>query len=365
VRHFTPSKHTIDAFRSLAIVILFAGIAVATASVIKAATVAVPVEAETGIISANASQTHDVTASGQDSVLFGGADTPLPNPSVTGPITSPTFGGKCLDIENGVASPNSAIRIWPCNGAPAQQWTVAFANDGSSEIHALGLDQCLATRQSGGQTVLFLPLELEPCSNLAKQRWLITRTGTWVLNAGLTTLNNKDICMAIDDLHPVDGSLVGAKSCSVDIGAYLTWSFPSGASYAGIGPAHFKSNTAKCLDLPSGSTAAGIQLQVWDCNDQASQKFTLGHDGTGRVKIVVLGQCVEAKDGGTADGTLVQINTCSGSTAQNWQVDGTTDASFKNMKSGKCIDTESGTVANSALMVIKTCSSSAPGQHFQ
>ncbi|MFG2823957.1 RICIN domain-containing protein [Kitasatospora sp. NPDC048365] len=33
--------------------------------------------------------------------------------------------------------------------------------------------------------------------------------------------------------------------------------------------------SGRCLDIPGGSTADGTQLQIWDCNTNAWQKWTL------------------------------------------------------------------------------------------
>ncbi|MFD0567236.1 RICIN domain-containing protein [Kitasatospora saccharophila] len=33
--------------------------------------------------------------------------------------------------------------------------------------------------------------------------------------------------------------------------------------------------SGRCLDAPSGNTANGTRLQLWDCNGSAAQKFAL------------------------------------------------------------------------------------------
>ncbi|MFF5297534.1 RICIN domain-containing protein [Paractinoplanes globisporus] len=33
--------------------------------------------------------------------------------------------------------------------------------------------------------------------------------------------------------------------------------------------------TGRCIDAPSGATANGTRLQIWDCNGSGAQKFAL------------------------------------------------------------------------------------------
>ncbi|WP_159046339.1 RICIN domain-containing protein, partial [Streptomyces sp. MMG1121] len=33
--------------------------------------------------------------------------------------------------------------------------------------------------------------------------------------------------------------------------------------------------SGRCLDAPSGATANGTRLQIWDCNGADAQKFAL------------------------------------------------------------------------------------------
>ncbi len=33
--------------------------------------------------------------------------------------------------------------------------------------------------------------------------------------------------------------------------------------------------TGRCIDSPSGATANGTRLQIWDCNGSGAQKFAL------------------------------------------------------------------------------------------
>ncbi|MEU4770153.1 ricin-type beta-trefoil lectin domain protein [Actinosynnema sp. NPDC023794] len=71
----------------------------------------------------------------------------------------------------------------------------------------------------------------------------------------------------------------------------------------------------KCLDLPSNS-AAGTQAQIWDCNGGANQKWTHGTDGS--IRHTQTGLCLDANGQGTANGTQVNSWNCNGQTNQKW-----------------------------------------------
>ena len=72
---------------------------------------------------------------------------------------------------------------------------------------------------------------------------------------------------------------------------------------------------SKCLDVRSGGTADGTQIQLYTCNGSTSQTWTR----TGST-LRALGKCLDVSGSGTADGTKIQLWTCNGTGAQNWRV---------------------------------------------
>ncbi|NED85177.1 ricin-type beta-trefoil lectin domain protein, partial [Streptomyces sp. SID11233] len=74
----------------------------------------------------------------------------------------------------------------------------------------------------------------------------------------------------------------------------------------------------KCLDVPSGSTANGAKLQLWDCNGSGAQQWVV----TGAKDIVnpQADKCVDATDNSSANGTRAQLWTCAGTANQKWTV---------------------------------------------
>jgi hypothetical protein len=85
------------------------------------------------------------------------------------------LGGKCLDVQWGVASPGTLVHMWPCHGGPAQRWT--SMPDGT--LRGLG-GFCLAVKHEawpiGDPVRPIHPVHIDTCTGAAGQRWTFTRT---------------------------------------------------------------------------------------------------------------------------------------------------------------------------------------------
>lgn len=101
-----------------------------------------------------------------------------------------------------------------------------------------------------------------------------------------------------------------------------------------------------CLDVPGFSTADGIQIQEYACNNGSNQRWVIVHDtGTspnaGPFTIVSenSGKCLDVRSGNTADGAAVQQYHCQNSPNQQWNL-GVYSGVFTlfNVNSNKCID---------------------------
>ncbi|MBB5801804.1 glucose/arabinose dehydrogenase [Saccharothrix ecbatanensis] len=102
----------------------------------------------------------------------------------------------------------------------------------------------------------------------------------------------------------------------------------------------------KCVDVNGGSSADGAKVQLWTCNGQPHQKWTISGS-----TVRTLGKCLDVNNGSSADGTIVQLWTCNGSGAQNWSVQ--SDGTFRN--GGKCLDALGGSSVDGTQLIIWTC----------
>jgi GH25 family lysozyme M1 (1,4-beta-N-acetylmuramidase) len=131
--------------------------------------------------------------------------------------------------------------------------------------------------------------------------------------------------------------------------ASFTWTISQAADAGATGEVVLL-NGGKCLDDTGSSTANGNRIQIWACNGDAAQKWTVVRDGT----IRVLGKCLDVTGGGTSDGTAVQLWSCiPGDANQRWQAG--TGTELINPHSGKCLDDPYSRTGNGTKLDIWTC----------
>ena len=108
----------------------------------------------------------------------------------------------------------------------------------------------------------------------------------------------------------------------------------------------------KCLDVRSGGTADGTQIQLYTCNGSTSQTWTRNGQ-----TLRALGKCLDVSGSGTADGTKIQLWTCNGTGAQNWSAGA--NSSLVNATSSKCLDVSGNNSADSTVVHLWTCNGAA------
>ncbi|MFV2099661.1 ricin-type beta-trefoil lectin domain protein [Micromonospora sp. LOL_024] len=111
----------------------------------------------------------------------------------------------------------------------------------------------------------------------------------------------------------------------------------------------------KCVDVPGGISADGVQLQLWQCNGSPAQQFTRGPNGS----LTALDRCMDVAWAAQDNGTKVQLADCNGGPAQIWVAE---DGMVRNPHSGKCLDVRDWNADNGAPLQIWECN---PGQENQ
>jgi len=101
-----------------------------------------------------------------------------------------------------------------------------------------------------------------------------------------------------------------------------------------------------CIDIPN--TADGTQLEVWGCDNAATQQWTVEADGS----IHAMGKCLDIA-AGSVNNTKVQIHTCNGNAHQQWTP--RSDGSLYNANTDKCLDVYSTNFGWGSLLAIWTC----------
>ena len=112
---------------------------------------------------------------------------------------------------------------------------------------------------------------------------------------------------------------------------------------------------SKCVDVIGDDTGGdGSPVDLWDCQSNAAdQHWTHNADDS----LSTLGRCLDINGDGTAAGTQVELWDCNGVGGQVWTQQG--DGSLLNPQSGRCLDSPSGATANGTRLQIWDCNGSS------
>jgi hypothetical protein len=108
--------------------------------------------------------------------------------------------------------------------------------------------------------------------------------------------------------------------------------------------------SGRCVDVPSSSTTNGTQVNLWDCNGGANQRWTYT---SGKQLQVYGNKCLDASGRGTANGTAAIIWDCNGQNNQQWNVN--SDGSITSVQSGLCLDASAFGTANGTKVQLWQC----------
>ncbi|MBP2704509.1 lectin [Microbispora sp. RL4-1S] len=118
---------------------------------------------------------------------------------------------------------------------------------------------------------------------------------------------------------------------------------PAAGAIRGVG-------SGRCLDVSGASQSNGAQAQIWDCNGQNNQQWTL----TSASELRVYGnKCLDVNGGSTANGATVIIWDCNGQNNQKWRFN--SDGSITAVGANKCLDVPGSATANGTKLAIWDC----------
>jgi GH25 family lysozyme M1 (1,4-beta-N-acetylmuramidase) len=240
------------------------------------------------------------------------------------PTAAGTYNVTVTPSGSGTVVPATMSFTWDVAGtitvtAPANQSTTAGS--------AVNL-QVAATDATSGYTPSFSATGLPP---------------------GLSISSSGEITGWPDTPGTYSTVVTAADSTGASASASFTWTVAEAGDSGATGTIVL-SNGGKCLDDTGSSTADGNLIQIWTCNGDDAQKWTVAPDGT----IRAFGMCLDVTNGGTANGTPIQLWGCiAGDANQRWEVG--SDAQLINPQSGKCLDDTGQSTANGTKLEIYTC----------
>ncbi len=126
--------------------------------------------------------------------------------------------------------------------------------------------------------------------------------------------------------------------------------YSTGGGNTGGGQQLVGGQSGRCVDVPNSSTTNGTQVQLYDCNGQANQAWTLT---SGKALQVYGNKCLDANGKGTTNGTTVIIWDCNGQTNQQWNVN--SNGTITGVQSGLCLDANGAATANGTKIILWAC----------
>jgi Ricin-type beta-trefoil lectin domain/Concanavalin A-like lectin/glucanases superfamily/Fibronectin type III domain len=110
----------------------------------------------------------------------------------------------------------------------------------------------------------------------------------------------------------------------------------------------------KCVDDTASSTVDGNKVQMYACNGDNAQTWTIGAGDTLRV----FGKCLTNAGGLNVIGNPIQLSTClAGDASQQWTPGA--NGSLVNPATGMCLDDPHSTTVNGTQLDLYTCNSTA------
>lgn len=262
---------------------------------------------------------------------------------------SPSVGsGRSVDVKSGSTSEGANVQAYSTNNTLAQKWQVKKVDgvDNTYTLENLG-SGLLLTADSNGNVCQ------RKANDSATQQWVPEIT----TNGGIVLTN------------VASGKVLDIASGSTKSGANVQVYTANGT---GAQKFYFKSsnpvsngtylirmakNSSKVLDVKSGSLANKANVQVYSSNDSGAQKWIVSRnsDGTYRIENAQSGKSLDVASGKASSGANVQQYSKNSTAAQKWKITYEGGGQFKitsALSSSLVLDVNGGSTANGANVQI-------------
>jgi predicted alpha-1,2-mannosidase len=158
--------------------------------------------------------TLDYTMGTSPNTSWGSAPADAPPSFDVGPASPHTgavtgLASKCLDADPSQSANGAVVRIWDCNGSPAQQWTLA--SDGTLRAAGRCLDVSGSGRANGTK------VQLWDCNGTGAQQW-------WPKAGGAVVNSPTSMCLDVPGSNSTNGIQLQIYDCN-STGAQI-WHLP-------------------------------------------------------------------------------------------------------------------------------------------
>lgn len=167
----------------------------------------------------------------------------------------------------------------------------------------------------------------DPCFN-DWSKWVAEwNAGMGLTYSGFSDFKNSNGVWQFSDYGSVPGI-----STAVDLNYSYANTVAPGASTIqdGVYSIGTALSGSKTLDVWQSLTKDGANVQVWDSNGTAAQRFRVEYDGQGfyTIALASTGMALDVSSGADVDGVNVQIWSPNGTDAQKWRIDANGDGTY-------------------------------------
>ncbi|KAF7369740.1 hypothetical protein MVEN_00305700 [Mycena venus] len=227
----------------------------------------------------------------------------------TDPEQIRVFGNKCIDVKDGVNADGTKLQIWTCTAGNKNQLWISETDD---TFRWAGTNKCIDL--TDGKITDGNVLQIYTCdSKNSNQKWR-GRPNPDTTEPAYIKLNSafEDYCFAA--ASDTDGAEVAIVGCLTNPNSNYLKTFPNGqiAWNVPVAPltGQIKIFNNKCLDVPNGSTANGVKLQIWTCAAGNTNQVFEVHPAHGQIEWSGKGKCLDLPSGNTTNGNRIQLWDC-------------------------------------------------------
>ena len=222
-------------------------------------------------------------------------------------IYSALSSSKVVDVSSGSMSSGANVQLYQSNGSLAQKWNIAKVGDNTYTIQSVRSGMNLAVNGSN-------VIQSTPADNDA-QKWMPS------ISKGMTVLKNVQTGKVLDvesastangaNIQVYDGNGTNAQCFDVKSTSLLN---------SGIYLIQAFTNTNYVVDVQSGSSTDGANIQLYTSNKTAAQKWNVvqNSDGSFTFKNALSGKALDLESGVAKAGANIRQWTSNGSAAQKW-----------------------------------------------
>lgn len=273
-------------------------------------------------------------------------------------IEADTNREQVVDAANGGSSNGTNAQTWSSNNTQAQRWELTYDEGGWYTIARAGtrgkqvLDISSARAESGTNVRLW------QANGTMAQRWYLEESGIDGYFTVVSALSNgkKKLVLDICGGSSVSGSNLQIWEANGTASQRFAFLLPYSDAYEKIiedGAYEISAvggGSKYAVDIESASTANGANSQLYSKNDTNAQRFYFSRDDLGYYTITSTGtgKVLDVSSAGVTQGTNVQQWESNGTDAQKWALRQNSDGTFSliNKGTGLALDVAWGDYSN-------------------